>query len=54
MQLLEKESHVSPIIKNWESMTHITNQDAQAPHRPVSGADTGDTDTGEEVVNNRG
>ena len=51
--LLEHESHVRPIIVNWESMAHIPNRDAQSPHGPVGGMDTSDADTSEEIVDNR-
>ena len=52
-KLLEQESHACPIIKNWESMAHTLNRDAQAPHCSVSGANTSDADTTVEIVNNR-
>ena len=52
-KLLEQESHACPIFKNWESMAHIPDWDAQAPHRSVSGTNTSNADTSEEVVNDR-
>ena len=50
--LLEQESHACPIIENLESMAHIPNQDAGTPHCPMSGTDTSDADTSEEIIDN--